>query len=204
MAGRRRLVWAVPAIAAAIALAAFLQADDEGARSSGPADLPPGSTAGMAATWNARLAPLGWKVQRSSLEEQLLDPNRPIPPGHRHLALYLRPTGQPTPQDYIDSLATVTKLFVPTLFQSHARLASFDVCLEVAEAVDRSDYPEALTQVVVSRAQADAMDWAALTPADVVAGAERHPNALGLYASEKLQRSPEWSALRAAVTSRGP
>lgn len=199
-----RLVWVIPVLAAAIALVAFVTTDDERAPSSRSADLPPSSTAGMAAAWNARLAPLGWEVQRSSLEEQLLDPNRPIPPGHRHLALYLRPTGEPTPQDYIDSLATVTKLFVPALFEAHARLASFDVCLEVAEAVDRSDYPEALTQVVVSRAQAGARSWADLTPADVVAGAERQPNALGLYASDKLQRSPEWTALRSAVTSRGP
>lgn len=204
--GARTLLQAAAALAAAVlALAATACASDGDGADPVPlatAELPPSGTAPMAEAYDAALAPLGWRVQRSSLEEQNFEPGTSIPPGRRHLALYLRPTGTPTPQDYFDALATVTRLFVPRLFEDHKGLASFDVCLEPTEADVPSNYPKPLTQVLVTRRQATLLDWARATPADVVAGADRHPNVLTLYVSDELKKSPEWASLQAAAAGR--
>lgn len=177
--------------------------DDPGPVPLASADLPPASTADMAKAYDAKLAPLGWRVQRSSLEEQHFDTSTSIPPGRRHLALYLRPTGAPAPQDYIDSLATVTRLFVPSVFEDHSGLASFDVCLEPTEQQDQSNYPKPLTQVLVVRRQAAQFDWSAARPVDVVAAAKRQPPVFALHVDEALKKTPEWAAIDTAAASGG-
>lgn len=167
------------------------------------ADLPPNGTAEVAKAYDAKLAPLGWRVQRSSLEEQHFDTSTSIPPGRRHLAVYLRPTGEPTTQDYIEALADVTRVFVPSVFQDHAGLASFDVCLEPTEARDPSNYPKPLTQVLVVRRQAAQFDWAAAQPVDVMAASKRQPPVFALHVDDVLRKTPEWEAIDKAAASRG-
>jgi hypothetical protein len=159
------------------------------------ADLPPSGTSEMAKAYDAKLAPLGWRVQRSSLEEQHFDTSTSIPPGRRHLAVYLRPIGEPTTQDYIDALARVTRVFVPSVFEDHAGLASFDVCLEPTEARDPSNYPKPLTQVLVVRRQAAQFDWASARAVDVVAGSKKQPPVFALHVDDLLRKTPEWGAI---------
>jgi hypothetical protein len=168
-----------------------------------PAALPPDGTAAMARAFDGPLRKLGWRVQRSELEHQDVDPGPADPPGRRHLALYVRPLGQPDNADYIRGLASVAKLFVPSLFARHSELLSFDVCLEPTAAVDPSDEPKPVTQVFVSREQLPRLDWARAGPADMVAGAARHPNALGLFVAEGLRASPEWAAIEHEAAIRG-
>jgi hypothetical protein len=176
-----------------------------GCRSSGRGTdptLPPDGTKPVARLYDERLAPLGWRVQRSSLEELVVDGGVPIPPGRLHLAVYLRPLGDPSPAGYVDALASVTRVFAVEVFERYSGLASFDVCLEPTEAQDPDGYPATLTQVTVSRAQASMLDWTTARPADVVAGAERHPNAVGLFVAESLMESPAWAEVRGEVASR--
>jgi len=200
----RRLLPSMLAVLAALALAVGpgCASDDDETKPPAPkADLPPDGTKPIAAIYDARLAPLGWKVQRASLEER--DQPQPKPPGKRHLAVYLRPTGQPTTKDYLDGLATVSKVFLPQVFEQYPGLQSFDVCLEPTEAQDPSAYPKALTQVHVNRPQAGAVDWRTADAAEVVAaGIVRHPNTLVLLVSPTLRATSEWQELQAAANAR--
>jgi hypothetical protein len=165
-----------------------------GSGSAPSARLPNGSTKAMAHAFDAKLKPLGWRIQRSELEHQELDPKHPAP-GRRHLAVYVRPTRTPTNTDYLKGLADVTRVFLPSLFERYADLASFDVCEEPTEAQDPSDEPKPVTQVLVTRAQSEAIDWGRATPADIAKGGFAHPNTVGLYVSEDLRHSSEWSAM---------
>lgn len=161
--------------------------------------LPPNGTEAVAELFDDKLRPLGWEVQRASLEDNEI----PTPvPGKRHFAVYVRPTGTPTPSDYIEGLATVTKVFLPSVFEDYAELASFDVCLEPTAAEDPSEYPKAVTQVLLSREQSGKNDWAALTPADVIRAGRAHPNTLALTVSSTLGKTPEWAAIQAEALSR--
>jgi hypothetical protein len=148
----------------------------------------------MAKAYDAKLKPLGWRIQRSAMEHVDIDPAHPTK-GKQHLAVYVRPLGTPTHADYVKGLTAVTKLFLPALFDTYAELASFDVCQEPTEAQDPADEPKPVTQIVVTRAHAHSVDWAAATPADVVAAGEGHPNTIGIYASQELRESPEWRAI---------
>lgn len=188
-------------LAAALLLSACAGSDGETEPAAPKPDLPPDGTGPIAALYDERLKPLGWRVQRSSLEERAQP--QPKPPGKRHLAVYLRPTGTPTPNDYLDGLATVTKAFLPSVFDEYPGLQSFDVCLEPTEAEDPSGYPTTLTQVLVNRPQVRAVDWAEADAAEVVAsGIVRHPNTLVLLVAPSLRATPEWAALHAAAQAR--
>lgn len=156
--------------------------------------LPPDGTEAIAALYDERLKPLGWRVQRSGLEHR--DEPKPVLPGKRHLAVYLRPLGEPTAKDYLDGLATVSKVFLPHVFDDYPGLQSFDVCLEPTEEADPSAYPKALTQVLVTRPQLAELDWRNADPADVVAGGiVRHPNTLVLLVAPELRNTAEWEQL---------
>lgn len=169
------------------------RARDNGERRSGDA-LPPDGSRAIAALYDERLEALGWRVQRSGLEHR--DEPKPALPGKRHLAVYLRPIGTPTAKDYLDGLATVAKVFLPDVFDDYPGLHSFDVCLEPTKEADPSDYPKALTQVLVTRPQLAQFDWRTADPADVVAGGiVRHPNTLVLLVAPELRNTSEWEQL---------
>lgn len=194
---RRRLALALPAPLLALALLGLPACGGGGGDEARP--LPPNGTEAIAELFDEKLRPLGWEVQRASLEDNEI----PTPvPGKRHFAVYVRPIGTPTPADYIEGLATVTKIFMPSVFDDYAELASFDVCLEPTESEDPSGYPEAVTQIVVTRDQAAKNDWAALKPVDVIRAGRTHPNTLTLTVHSRLGKTPEWAAIQAEALSR--
>jgi hypothetical protein len=43
------------------------------------------------------------------------------------------------------------------------------------------------------------LDWPQATPADIVAAASKHPNALALFVSDQLKNSPDWAAIDASA-----
>jgi hypothetical protein len=167
---------------------------------SGPAG-PPVNTAQAAKLFDGRLRPLGWRVQRAELADQQYTST--TVPGRHHLAVYVRPVGTPTNADYVEGLADVTKVFVPLVFDRYPEILSFDVCEEPTEAIDPSDEPKPVTQVLIRRDQLPMVDWRKATPREVVAGSTGHPNAVGLYISPELRKSPEWIAVRPGSTPGG-
>ncbi len=114
-----------------------------------------------------------------------------------HLALYLEPAaGERTMQEFVDGIVLATKVFVPDVFERWPALASMDVCQEPLGDLQRLRDPPPVSQVEVSRAQSEAIDWSSVTVADIVSGARADPPRLRLIVSEELQDSEEF--LRAA------
>ena len=193
---------AVLAPVLALGLVAGACGSDRGGGSASPTTVAPGDrygTAAMADRYDEVLEPLGWRVQRSALVERAV---KGAPKGRHHVALYLRPVGEPTPAAYVDGLASVTKVFVPAVFDD-GEVHSFDVCLEPTAAQDPSKEPRPLTQVLLSREQAASVDWVKADAAEVVAaGLLRHPNTLVLYVADSLKTTEEWKRVEAAAAAR--
>jgi hypothetical protein len=164
--------------------------------------IPADGAAAMTKVYGSRLQALGWTIQRSEVHHS--DMPGVSAPGKHHLAVYVRPVGHKTPAQYIDGLATVSRVFLPDVFNRWPGLLSFDVCEEPAADVDPSDEPKPVTQILVTRQQAAAVDWAKATPVDVVAAGTKHPNTIVLYASPELTGTREWTRVLAATASEIP
>ncbi|MEX0873547.1 MAG: hypothetical protein WD646_10770 [Actinomycetota bacterium] len=111
-----------------------------------------------------------------------------------HLALYVEPVDERTTPDYVDGIVSVTKVFLPDVFERWPGLESFDVCQEPPPSVDDSSEPEPITQIEVTREQATGIDWSTVTLADLVSAAEEKPPRVSLHVSDAVARSPEFRA----------
>jgi hypothetical protein len=83
-------------------------------------------------------------------------------------------------------------VLLPAVFARWPGLQSFDVCEEPAADVDPSDEPKPVTQILVTRPQALAVDWRQATTEDVLRRGLGHPNTITLYLSPELRQSPEY------------
>ncbi len=113
----------------------------------------------------------------------------------QHLAIYVEPTRARTNQEYAEGILSVTKIFVPDVFERWPRLESMDVCQEPDPVIDNTEEPPPLTQIEFSREQAAAIDWDEVTVADLVAWSKEDPPRLRLSVAKKLEESPEFESL---------
>ena len=143
-----------------------------------------------------RVEPLGLHVTRAALVDS---ENRRSATG-THLAVYVEPDGAYTPAEYLAGTVTVSRVFLPFVFDRWPGLRSFDVCQEpVASADDRSEPPPE-TQVFVRRRGAGALDWEQADLAALLAESGRAareagdstPEALTLFVAKHLRRAPEY------------
>jgi hypothetical protein len=167
------------------------------------ADLPPAGRAALVKVFGPLVAPLGLRVTRAALVDTK---NRRSAAG-THLAVYVEPVGTYTPEQYIDGLVTVSRVFVPRVFRRWDGLRSFDVCQEPRPARDASAEPPPETQVFVRRRGVGALDWqhadvgALLTAAaQAVSGPDPVPIALTVYVAKHLRDVPAYAS--AAAESR--
>jgi hypothetical protein len=167
------------------------------------ADLPPADRASLVKIFRPLVAPLGLRVTRAALVDTK---NRRSATG-THLAVYVEPAGAYTPEQYIDGLVTVSRVFIPQVFRRWDGLRSFDVCQEPRPASDASAEPPPETQVFVRRRGVRALDWqhadltALLTAAkQAVSGPDPVPIALTVYVAKHLRDVPAYAS--AAAESR--
>jgi hypothetical protein len=113
----------------------------------------------------------------------------------QHLAIYVEPTRGRTNEEYVEGILSVTKIFVPDVFERWPRLESMDVCQEPDPVIDNREEPPPLTQIEFTREQAAAIDWDEVTVADLVAWSKEDPPRLRLTVAEKLEESPEFGQL---------
>jgi hypothetical protein len=113
----------------------------------------------------------------------------------QHLAIYVEPTRARTNEEYAEGILSVTKIFVPDVFERWPRLESMDVCQEPDPVIDDREEPPPLTQIEFTREQAAAIDWDEVTVADLVAMSREDPPKLRLHIDEKIEESPEFERL---------
>ncbi len=143
-----------------------------------------------------KVAPLGLHVTRAALVDA---ENRRSPTG-THLAVYVEPDGPYTPAEYLAGTVTVSRVFLPFVFDRWPGLRSFDVCQEPRASVDDRSEPPPETQVFVRRRGAGAVDWEHADLATLLAESGRAageaedstPVALTLFVAKHLQRAPEY------------
>ena len=61
-------------------------------------------------------------------------------------------------EQYVEGIAAASRVFLPNVFARWPGLESFDVCQEPPASADEPKDPPPVTQIEVTRAQAEAID----------------------------------------------
>jgi hypothetical protein len=129
--------------------------------------LPPSGRKELVKLFRGRVEPLGLRITRAAL----VDADNLRSAEGTHLALYLEPTGAYSDADYLDGVAAVSRLFLPSVFRRWPGLQSFDVCQEPEPADDARAEPPPETQVFVLKPGIDRVHWKKADLADLLAAA---------------------------------
>jgi hypothetical protein len=127
-----------------------------------------------------RLTPRGGLIDRS-------DGGYVSSPTGRHLALYVEPIGdERTPEEYVDGIRTVAVVF-SDVFERWPALETYDVCQEPPDPDgEQGEEPPPVTQIELTRAESEAIDWDSVTVVDLVRGSLASPRELALRVSPEL------------------
>jgi hypothetical protein len=158
--------------------------------------LPPSARKDLVAVFKKKVAPFGLRVTRAAL----VNPKQERDPKGTHLAIYVEPTGEYTPQDYIDGTVDVSKVFLPYVFSRWRGLKSFDVCQEPRPTVDDRPAPPPETQVYATRAGSKLVDWKTVDVATMIRTSAEQAAATGinedvpfsLYVTQHLKNTPAY------------
>jgi hypothetical protein len=157
--------------------------------------LPPPKAADLEGLYGEALAALGMKLtDRGGLIDRSGGGYVASPTG-RHLALYVEPIGDRTTEQYIDGILDVALVF-SDIYDRWPGLESYDVCQEPLDP-DGTQGPEPLpvTQIELTRAESDAIDWDEATVESLIEGSAADPPALVLRVSSELAADPAYQAL---------
>jgi hypothetical protein len=132
--------------------------------SSSSSALPPSAHKDLVAIFAKKVKPLGLRLTRAAL----VNPAQERDSEGTHLAIYVEPTGEYTIDDYLDGTVTVSKVFLPYVFERWKGLKSFDVCQEPRPAVDDRPTPAPETQVYATRAGSKLVDWKTVDVATMI------------------------------------
>ena len=176
--------------------------------SAGSDGRPPSSRKALVSIFGPKVRPFGLRVTRAAL----VNPEGKRDPNGTHLAIYVEPTGDYTPQDYIDGTVKVTKVFLPYVFQRWSRLKSFDVCQEPRPSVDPRPVPAPETQVYATRAGARLLDWKTVDVATMIDRSRTEVAAAGasgdirfsLFVAQHLENTPAYQQAAGAVATTTP
>ena len=115
------------------------------------ANLPPSEERDLARLFRAELKPLGLKVSRGLLQH--LETYEADAKG-THLALYVEPVDRDySSAEYVENFTTLTRMFVPKVFERWKGLESFDICQEPY--ADPRESPPPVTQIFLTRSALD-------------------------------------------------
>lgn len=133
---------------------------------------------------------LGLRITRAGLVERLgtsgYDENG------RHLAVYVEPVGPIDTAGYVANVDRLAKAFLPKAFNRLAQIDSFDVCQEPPPGVDDREQPAVMTQLLVNRSQAQAVDWQAIDLKGILVAAIRERDAIRVSVAPQVRTSPAW------------
>lgn len=122
--------------------------------------LPPQDLTSVRKVYDEALATMGLRLTRAALIDLEGGRYEPSPQG-RHLALYVEPLdGAFTTDQYVERLWTLSALVTPDVFERWPGLDSYDICQEPHPDDDDSPEPPPVTQLNITRAEAERIDWA--------------------------------------------
>jgi hypothetical protein len=150
--------------AALVAVVALVAASSVASAAAPDSSLPPAARKQLVAIFAKKVKPFGLRVTRAAL----VNPAQERDPEGTHLAIYVEPTGEYSIDDYLDGTVTVSKVFLPYVFERWKGLKSFDVCQEPRPAVDDRPTPAPETQVYATRAGSKLVDWKTVDVATMI------------------------------------
>lgn len=162
----------------------------------GELDLPPDDTAALVALFDPRFEPLGQRVTRIGLYD-ISDGFVRDDEGD-HLAIYVEPIDPEgagwDDTRYLETAVPGMAAAAPFAFGRWSGLNSVDVCQEPPQAENAAAEPPIVTQLQVDRAASARIDWETAGLRDLLAEAERSPDAVRVAAPRRLQNHPLWPA----------
>jgi len=177
--------------AAALLAVAACSGDATPTTPTGVASLPPHEYADLVPLLEPLVAPLGFRVSRAAL----VDPaTYETSPGGTHLAVYLVPMAERTPDQIAEATVPVAAAFLPEVFTRWPGLASFDVCQE-PYGWNGAGSPSSDTILNVSREDAALVDWKAVTLGQLIEFAGTRPG-FTVFASPTVRQSATWTTGR--------
>jgi len=182
---RTRLALLVVAVVAAVT--ACSSDDSEPAAE----HLPPNDFAELAAMFDDELERLGLQMTRGALVDTTGGYEESDT--GRHLAVYVEPTAEYTTADYTDGIVPSAQVFLPEVFERWDRLETFDVCQEPLPGADDRKEPPPVTQLYVSREEADAIDWETVGLAELVDAAQPARRDFRLYVAPAVTSDPSFT-----------
>ncbi|MGH8982348.1 MAG: hypothetical protein ACRDY6_00520 [Acidimicrobiia bacterium] len=150
--------------------------------------LPTNDFEELAEMFDEELEPLGLRMTRGALVDTS-DGYEESDTG-RHLAVYVEPTEEYTTADYADGIVPSAQVFLPAVFERWDRLETFDVCQEPLPGTDDRKEPPPVTQLYVSRDEADAIEWETVDLAELMDAAEPPQRDFRLYVSPTVASDP--------------
>jgi hypothetical protein len=182
-AGARRLFGIVAAGVLACTAAVGCSSGSGGENSSNA--LPPNDKAAIERFFKPALERLGVRLTRGALID--LKTAKPSATG-THLAVYVEPTGDFTPEDYARGTVKTLRAFLPVAFETWGGLKSFDLCQEPLPAADARPEPPPVTKVLLTRSASRTVRWDNLDLARLLRDAKRMgPRALSVYAKPDVR-----------------
>ena len=157
--------------------------------------LPPAAAADLEPIYGPALAALGLRLtDRGGLIDRTGGGYVPSAEG-THLALYVEPVGDRSVPQYIEGIRDVAVVF-GDVFERWPGLVSYDVCQEPVEAPGESaGEPLPITQIELTREEAEAIDWDTVSVVDLVRASRADPPGLALRVSSTLARDPAYVAV---------
>lgn len=157
-------------------------------------DLPPPGALDLEPIYEDALAELGFLLtDRGGLIDRRGGGYAPST-GGTHLALYVEPIERITPADYVEGIRTVAVVF-SDVFERWPGLESYDVCQEPFPEDDPRDEPLPVTQIELTKAENETIDWDTITTAELIAAAQAEPRGLALRVSSALAQDPVYLAV---------
>jgi hypothetical protein len=181
---RTRRFFRIAAAAALVCTAAVGCSSGSGDGNSAKA-LPPNDKAAIERVFAPELKRLGVRLTRGALVD--LKTGKPSATG-THLAVYVEPTGDFTPEDYARGTVRTLRAFLPAAFERWGGLTSFDLCQEPLPATDTRPEPPPITKVDLTKAASRKVRWNALDLTRLLRDAKRlGPRALSVYAKPDVR-----------------
>jgi hypothetical protein len=175
---------AVAGALACVAAAACSSGADDGDSAKA---LPPNDKAAIERVFAPELERLGVRLTRGALVD--LKTGKPSATG-THLAVYVEPTGDFTPEDYARGTVRTLRAFIPGAFERWGGLTSFDVCQEPLPAADTRPEPPPMTKVDLTKAASRKVRWDDLDLSRLLQDAKRlGPRALSVYAKPDVRNT---------------
>ena len=159
-----------------------------------PEELPPAGALDLEPIYGAQLEALGLRLtDRGGLIDRSGGGYAPSAEG-THLALYVEPIGDRTLPQYLDGIRSVAVVF-GDVFERWPGLVSYDVCQEPTTAADARDEPLPVTQIELTREEAEAIDFDTVTVVELVRASLADPPGLALRVSSAIARDPAYLAI---------